>query len=108
VTAINGVGPGPFSTVLDVLTRTFPIKMSEITYDEPEPQSIKIHYTLLSSSDSDTGRDPIIHYKVIWNKVEDPLTETWVELSTYPNMNNFVDVTSGFLLDTKYRVKVAA
>ena len=40
--------------------------------------------------------------------IEDPLTETWVELSTYPNLASTLDVTSGFLIHTKYRVKIAA
>jgi len=62
----------------------------------------------LPDTQEDTGRDPVIHYKVLWNKIETPLTETWVELSTFPNLADVIDVTTGFLLDTKYRVKVAA
>ena len=44
----------------------------------------------------------------MWNKIEDPLTEDWLEVSTYPNMNSLLELTSGFLLNTRYRVKVAA
>lgn len=108
VTPINKVGEGPTSDVLDVLTKTFPKQMAKVTIDDPEPQSIKIHWVKLSDDDTDTGRDPIIHYKVLWNKIETPLTETWVELSTYPNLVDVIDVSSGFLINTRYRVKVAA
>jgi len=44
----------------------------------------------------------------LWNKIENPLTETWVELSTYPNLASTLSVTSGFLINTIYRVKIAA
>ncbi len=107
VTAINKVGEGPTSAVLDVLTKTFPKKMAKVTIDDPEPQSIKIHWVKLSEDDADTGRDPVIHYKLLWNKIEDPLTEDWVELSTFPNLADIKDVTSGFLINTRYRVKIA-
>lgn len=108
VTAINSVGEGQASTNLDVLTETFPKQMAKVTIDDPEPQLIKISWIKLSTDDADTGRDPVIHYKVLWNKIQDPLTETWVEISTYPNLDSTLSVTSGFLIHTFYRVKVAA
>lgn len=82
--------------------------MAKVTIDDPEPQLIKISWTKLSTDDADTGRDPVIHYKVLWNKIQSPLTETWIELSTYPNLDSTLSVTSGYLINTIYRVKVAA
>ncbi len=64
VTAINGVGAGPTSDNFDVLTKTFPVKMLTPTFDDPTPDLIVVRYTLLSTNDADTGRDPVIHYKV--------------------------------------------
>jgi hypothetical protein len=69
VTAINSVGEGQASTNLDVLTETFPKQMAKVTIDDPEPQLIKISWIKLSTDDADTGRDPVIHYKVLWNKI---------------------------------------
>lgn len=108
VTAINSVGEGQASTNLDVLTETYPKKMAKVTIDDPESHRIKINWVKLSENDVDTGRDPVIHYNVLWNKVEDPLTETWVTLSTYPNLDSTLTVTSGYDMNTIYRIKIAA
>ncbi len=64
VTAINNVGAGPVSSNFDVLTKTYPVKMATPTFDDPTPNSIVVRWTLLTTSDADTGRDPIVHYKV--------------------------------------------
>jgi hypothetical protein len=62
----------------------------------------------LQDTPEDTGRDPLLHYKLLWNKVTDPLNEDWVELTTYPFLGDSVNVKTGFDLDSTYRVKVAA
>lgn len=41
--------------------------MAKVTISDPEPQLITITWILLTTDDAETGRDPIIHYKVLWN-----------------------------------------
>jgi hypothetical protein len=60
---MNGVGYGPFN-VISVLTNTYPRKMSTVTFDDPIPTTIGIHWDLLTTSDADTGRNAVVHYKV--------------------------------------------
>ena len=106
---MNGVGYGVTSTELSVLTRTYPVKMAAVTISDPLPNLITISYTHLSTSDSDTGRDPIINYKVVWNLIANPLNEVWVTLSTSPNMASSISITkTSWAINTSYRVKVTA
>jgi hypothetical protein len=60
---MNGVGYGPVSEI-SVLTKTYPVKMDPVTFDDPIPTTIVIHWVLLTTSDADTGRDPIVNYNV--------------------------------------------
>jgi hypothetical protein len=108
VSGRNGVGTGIPSDELLVETDTYPLVMTPVTIADPEPNSIVISWTKHDDIDLNTGRDPIIHYSVMWNKIASPLTEVWVELATYPNMASSLTVTSGFLINTSYRVKIAA
>jgi hypothetical protein len=102
------VGTGIASAELLVETDTYPKTMTPVTIDDPQPNAIKISWTHHDDSDENTGRDPIIHYSVMWNKVATPLTEVWVELSTFPNMASTLTVASGFSINSVYRVKIAA
>jgi hypothetical protein len=104
----NQVGTGIASSELFVLTRTYPKVMGKVTIADPEPKSIVISWSNHPIDDSYTGRDPIVHYSVLWNKIETPLTENWVEISTYPNLASSLNVVSGFSINTRYRVKIAA
>jgi hypothetical protein len=59
----------------------------------------------LTTSDADTGRDPVVNYKLRWQKVG---TSNWVTLATVtPDISSFA-VTSGFLINTQYNIQVGA
>ncbi len=74
----NQVGTGIASSELLVLTRTYPKVMGKVMIADPQPNSIVISWTKHPLDDAYTGRDPIINYNVLWNKIETPLTENWV------------------------------
>jgi hypothetical protein len=67
VSAINGIGYGVTSEIA-VLTKTYPRKMDIVSIADPIPSEINISWSKLTTSDSDTGRDPILHYQVEWIK----------------------------------------
>lgn len=75
----NGVGMGACSTELTVLTDDYPTFMNEpvITDANIHPTNIVLTWTGIST-DSYTGRDPIIFYGVEW----DQGTNTWINLTT--------------------------
>jgi len=104
--ASNGIGYGIESPDLLVVTDTYPRKMNSVTIDgEIQPQSIKINWSLLTTSDADTGRDPILNYQLDWMKDG---TSTWVPLVTGDASLSTLTVTSGFDINTKYYIRVSA
>jgi hypothetical protein len=105
VSALNGVEYG-VTTELLVLTKTFPRKMNTVTFDDPNPFTIGINWIKLTTSDADTGRDPVIHYKVEWIKQTDTGT-TWTVHTTYPFTGSSTSVST-FEINTWYRVRIAA
>ncbi len=105
VSALNGVEYG-VTTELLVLTKTFPRKMNTVTFDDPNPFTIGINWIQLTTSDADTGRDPVIHYKVEWIKQTDTGT-TWTVHTTYPFTGSSTSVST-FEINTWYRVRIAA
>jgi hypothetical protein len=44
--------------------------MGKVTIADPQPNSIVISWTKHPNDDAYTGRDPIVHYSVLWNKIE--------------------------------------
>lgn len=105
VSALNGVEYGVTTEYL-VLTKTFPRKMNVATFDDPNPFAIGINWVHLTTSDADTGRDPVIHYKVEWKKQTDT-GNTYTVHTTYPYMGSSTSVTT-FEINTWYRVRIAA
>lgn len=74
----NQVGTGAPTADYLVLTRTYPLTMTPVTIADPSPNAIVISWTHHPDDPAYNGRDPIINYKVMWNKIETPLTENWV------------------------------
>jgi hypothetical protein len=84
VAAINGVGLGAFSTSLTILTDNVPVRMNTPVEDPSTNASmISISWTGITL-DADTGRDPIIYYRLEWNQGA-PIN-IWQELSSPGNL----------------------
>ena len=67
VCAINGVGLGPYSNSLLILTDNVPVRMNT-PVEDPTTNATYIKVTWAGITlDADTGRDPIIYYKLEWN-----------------------------------------
>jgi hypothetical protein len=82
VTAINDVGYGAASIPLTILTDNVPTYMYT-PVEDPTTNATQINVTWQSLLlDADTGRDPIIYYKLEW----DQGNSTWKELTT-PNVS---------------------
>ena len=64
---MNGVGLGPYSDILDVLTDGVPSRMNAPVEDPSTNATyIKITWTAITSDD-DIGRDSITNYKLEWD-----------------------------------------
>ena len=109
IVASNGVGYGIESDDTQVLTSTFPAKMATVNIDgDITPLSIKIDWIRLTTSEADTGRDPITNYQLEWLPITTPATTTWTVLTTAPETDSSLTVTSGFTINTKYQIRVTA
>ena len=83
--------------------------MASVTIDgDITPLSIKIDWTRLTTSDADTGRDPITNYRLEWLPITTPATTTWTLLKLAPETDSSFTVNSGFTINTKYQIRVAA
>lgn len=76
-----------------------------------QPFDFTVQWTRLSTSGSDTGRDPIIGYTLEWNEITDPTNDVWTQLllaqeteSTFIVMHNN---TPGYKINTQYNIRVA-
>ncbi len=84
--------------------------MSKVSIADPTASLLDITWTQLSTDDIDTGRDPVIHYKVQWI-VSSFTSNNWQTLNTYPDLSDNVKVTdsnSYWQDNTEFKVRVAA
>lgn len=75
---MNGVGYGPFSGNLTVLTDDFPYNMPAPTNTSVKPNEIQLSWTYITA-DTDTGRDAITYYEV---RYRPDAVSAWVPLTT--------------------------
>ncbi len=77
IAAINEVGLGPYSDILEILTDNVPVRMND-PVEDPTTNATYIKVTWAPiTDDADTGRDAVTYYKLEW----DQGTGTWVELT---------------------------
>ena len=72
------------------------------------PNSFTITWTLLTTSDADTGRDPITGQELEFLEVTSPPTTNWLSLASLSASATSFTVTSGYKDWTKYQVRVAS
>jgi hypothetical protein len=96
VSALNGVGYSTPSPNLDVWTDGLPIRMNDVIENSITSATFNsISWTPITL-DADTGRDPIIYYKLEW----DQGINTWLWL----NANSTSLITAFNLSQSSYTI----
>ena len=84
--------------------------MEKVYIADPTASMLDITWTQLSTDDFDTGRDPVIHYKVQWI-VASWTSDTWTTITTYPDLSDNTKVyktNAIWASNTEFKVRVAA
>ena len=84
--------------------------MEKVYIADPTASLLDITWTQLSTDDIDTGRDPVIHYRVQWI-VSSFTNNNWQTVNTFPDLSDNVKVTdsnSYWQDNTEFKFRVAA
>ncbi len=84
--------------------------MEKVYIADPTASMLDITWTQLSTDDFDTGRDPVIHYKVQWI-VASWTSDSWTTITTYPDLSDNTKVYKTnpiWASNTEFKVRVAA